>query len=135
MKPARIVLVEDNPGDVYLVELAMKEYGIDYLLTRYQTGDEAVKILCREGTESDTAAPDAILLDLNTPCSDGFEVLLKLKQSPRLAGVPMAVISSSRAMSDKRRTALQCTRYIEKPSQLAEFLSTVGLAIKEMLQT
>ena len=133
MKLAQIVLVEDNPADVYLVELALMENDIPYSLTRFETGEEAVRVLCRDGRPSDTIVPDVILLDLNTPKSDGFEVLLKLKQTPRLSKVPMAVISSSRAASDKHRTALQRTRYIEKPSQLADFLDTVGQAVKEML--
>jgi chemotaxis family two-component system response regulator Rcp1 len=133
MRVAQIVLVEDNPADVYLVELALMENDIRYSLTRFETGDEAVRTLCHDGPPSETLVPDAILLDLNTPRSDGFEVLLKLKQTPRLAKVPMAIISSSRAACDKHRTALQRTRYIEKPSQLADFLDTVGQAVKEML--
>lgn len=133
MIPARIILVEDNPGDVFLVELALQENGIEYLLTRFETGDEAVRALCLEPPAANSVPPDAILLDLNTPRSDGFEVLNKLKEMPRFADVPIAVISSSRAASDKHRTALQRTRYIEKPSQLADFLSTVGQALKEML--
>jgi CheY-like chemotaxis protein len=71
---------------------------------------------------------------LNTPKSDRFQVLIKLKQSPRLAHVPMAVITSSQATSDKYRTGLQGTRYIQKPTQLEEFLTTVGQAVKDMIE-
>ena len=78
--------------------------------------------------------PDAILLDLNTPKSDGFQVLSTLKQAPRLVGVPMAVLTSSQAASDKHRTSLQGARYIQKPSQLDEFLTTVGQAVKDMIE-
>jgi CheY-like chemotaxis protein len=78
--------------------------------------------------------PDAILLDLNTPQSDGFEVLAKLKQCPRLARVPIAVITSSNAISDKHRTGLHGSRYIQKPTQLKEFLASVGQNVKEMLE-
>jgi hypothetical protein len=45
----------------------------------------------------------------------------------------MAILTSSQAVRDKHRAHLQGTRYIEKPSQLEEFLSTVGQAIKEMV--
>ena len=73
-------------------------------------------------------------LDLNTPKSDGFVVLEKLRRAPHLAEVPIAIITSSQAMSDKRRVSLiGRTRYIEKPSQLAEFLTTVGQAVKDLL--
>ena len=135
MKAAQIVLIEDNPADVFLVELALKESGVTYELTKFKSGQEALRTLCPpEGTETSAFVPDAILLDLNTPRSDGFQVLIKLKQAPRLAHVPMAVITSSQAPSDKHRTSLQGSRYIQKPAQLEEFLTTVGQAIKEMLE-
>src|SRR6266566_5419993 len=132
MNPVHIVLIEDNPADVLLIEMALKEKGIPCQLTRFATGEEAVRVLC--GSEgADILRPDAILLDLNTPRSDGFQVLIKLKQFPRFADVPIALLTSSQATSDKHRSRLQGTRYIEKPSQLEEFLATIGQAVKEML--
>jgi len=132
MKPVQIVLIEDNPGDVFLVEMALKENGIPSQLTLFDNGAEALRVLCGTSSEQDFI-PDAILLDLNTPRSDGFEVLIKLKQSPRLSHVPIAILTSSQASSDKHRTAVQSVRFIQKPSKLADFLSVVGQAIKEML--
>ena len=85
MNPAQIVLIEDNPADVFLIELALKENGIVYELTRFASGEEAVQSSLRPDA-SEPFVPDAILLDLNTPRSDGFEVLAKLKQSPRFRG-------------------------------------------------
>jgi len=135
MKAAQIVLIEDNPADVFLVELALQESGVTYELTKFKSGHEALRDLCSpEGTEASAFVPDAILLDLNTPKSDGFEVLIRLKLSPHLAHVPMAIITSSPATSDKHRTSLQGARYIQKPTQLEEFLATVGQAIREMLE-
>jgi len=135
MKASQIVLIEDNSADVLLVELALKENGIPYELKRFKNGQEAVDSLCSVGPlAKDAFHPDAILVDLNTPRSDGFEVLGKLIQNPYLSGVPIAVITSSQARSDRHRTSLMgVVRYIEKPSQLEEFLSTVGRAVKEML--
>jgi CheY-like chemotaxis protein len=132
MTPARIVLIEDNPADVLLFELALKESGIVYELTRYANGEDAVRSLCDPDAMA-TPLPDAILLDLNTPRSDGFQVLIKFRKSPRFATVPIAIITSSRATNDKHRAQLQGTRLIEKPSQLQEFLAIVGGAVKEML--
>jgi CheY-like chemotaxis protein len=131
MKPALIVLIEDNPGDVLLVKMALEENGITHALTQFDSGIEAVENLCAPANRE--LIPDAILLDLNTPGTDGFEALGTLRQSPRLAGVPIAILTSSRAISDKRRAAIQGARYIEKPSQLDAFVSSVGQAVKEML--
>jgi chemotaxis family two-component system response regulator Rcp1 len=134
MKIAQVVLIEDNPADVLLVELALKEAGVACELTTFKSGEEALLLLCPPiGMGSDVFVPDAILLDLNTPRSDGFEVLITLKRTPRLAGVPMAVLSSSQAPSDKHRIALQGTRYLQKPAQLTDFLTTIGKAVQEML--
>jgi CheY-like chemotaxis protein len=132
MNPAQIVLIEDNPADVLLVELALKENGVSSQLTRFASGEEALRVLCEPGG-AEGLVPDAILLDLNTPRSDGFQVLIKLKQFPRFTNVPIAILTSSRATSDKHRSRLQGARYIEKPAQLEEFLATVGQAVKEML--
>ena len=131
MNPAHIVLVEDNPGDVMLVELALKENGVPFELTQFNSGLEALKAL--SAPSANAFIPDAILPDLNTPKSDGFEVLIQLRRSPRLSQVPIAILTSSKARSDKHRAGLQNVRYIEKPSQLADFLATVGQAVKEML--
>ena len=132
MNTVRIMLIEDNPGDILLVELALKENGIAYELTHFNNGEEALRVLF-SSAEANAPVPDAILLDLNTPKSDGFNVLIKLRQSPRFSKTPIAILTSSQASSDKHRSALQGVRYIQKPSQLEAFLATVGAAVKEML--
>jgi CheY-like chemotaxis protein len=133
MNAIRIVLIEDNPGDVYLVELALKETGLPCELIKFASGVEALSVLCPADDAPPPFVPDAILLDLNTPKSDGFQVLNRLKQSPGLAHVPLAILTSSAATSDKHRSALHGVRYIQKPSQLEAFLATIGQAVKEML--
>src|ERR1043166_2184671 len=105
MSASQIVLIEDNPADVLLVQLALKENHVSCQLTTFSSGREALRTLCPPaGAETNTFVPDAILLDLNTPKSDGFEVLDKLKQTPHLAHVPVAIITSSRAAKVKART-------------------------------
>jgi CheY-like chemotaxis protein len=104
-------------------------------MTMFNNGEEALATLCPpEGAGPNTFVPDAILLDLNTPKSDGFSVLIRLRQTPRFAHVPIAIITSSQASSDRARVSrLGSIRYIQKPSHLEAFLSTVGQAVKEML--
>jgi len=132
MKPAQIVLIEDNPADVLLVTMALKENGVEHVLTPFESGQDAIRALCAEPEDSGLV-PDAILLDLNTPGIDGFEALHRFKESPRLCDVPIAILTSSRDRKDKHRAAIQGARYIEKPSQLNDFLMSVGHAVKEML--
>ena len=136
MNAVQIVLIEDNSADVLLVELALKENDIAYELTRFKDGQEAVDALCSAtDTPLNFIHPDAILVDLNTPRSNGFDVLGKLRGNPRFADVPIAIITSSQAARDKHRTGIMSNvRYIEKPSQLEQFLATVGKAVKDMLR-
>lgn len=130
MSTSRIVLIEDNPGDVLLVKKALEANGIVCEMTQFNSGVDAMKVLC----EPEGPVPDAILLDLNTPRSDGFNILVQLKNTPRLADVPVAIITSSQAGSDRARSAaLGAVQYIQKPSRLDEFLSTVGGRIKRIL--
>ena len=135
MSTRRIVLIEDNPADVLLVQKALEANDLACEMTQFDNGREALKVLCPpEDTEADLFVPDAILLDLNTPKSEGFKVLVRLKNTPHLADVPIAVFTSSQATIDKSRSSLLgAARYIQKPSSLEDFLSTVGQAIKEML--
>lgn len=136
MKPAKVVLIEDNPGDVLLMEMALEENGVTCEIIRFRDGEEALRSLCAtNGSAADGLRPDVILLDLNTPKTDGFAVLKQLKETPHLAGVPVAIVTSSRALTDKRRAELLgAARYVEKPSELDQFLSDVGQAVKEMLK-
>ena len=133
MTDCEIVLIEDNPADVYLVQLALKENDVNCHMTTFANGQEALRFLCQPLETQ--IVPNVILLDLNTPKSDGFEVLIRLRGTPHLANVPIAIVTSSQATSDKARTArLGAVRYIHKPSQLQEFIAIVGGAVKEMLR-
>ena len=130
MNTAQLVLIEDNPADVELMRLAVREAGVQCEITLFPNGRDALNTLA---APSLSFQPSAILLDLNTPRTDGFEVHLKLRQLPQLSQVPIAILTSSRARADKHRAALQGARYVEKPSQLQDFLTTVGELIKELL--
>ena len=129
---ARIVLVEDNPGDVYLLEKALQARKLAYELVRYDDGEQALSGLAEE----DVAPPDLILVDLNLPKRGGFEVLTAVRQMPRLVGVPLGVLTSSQAAHDRHRTALiGGARYIQKPPTLDEFIHEVGKAVEELLSS
>jgi CheY-like chemotaxis protein len=133
MKSAQIVVIEDNPADVLLIRKALEQNGIEHSLTRFENGADAIRALCVD-TYDEMLVPDAILLDLSMPRMDGFTALHRLREVPRLAGVPIAILTSSRDSQDKHRASIQGVRYIEKPSQLDDFLKSVGRAVKSMLK-
>jgi chemotaxis family two-component system response regulator Rcp1 len=132
MNPASIVIVEDNPGDVYLLELALRSRGIAYELIRYVDGEEAIRAV-----SADTfAVPDLILVDLNLPRREGFDVLRAIRRIPRLVGIPTGVFTSSDTAKDRHRSVLVgAERYIQKPPTLDEFIEQVGSAVEDLLKT
>jgi two-component system response regulator len=132
---SHIVLIDDSPSDVYLMKLALEESGLQFEMTSFQSGTEALLALCpAAGDAADPLIPDLILLDLNTPCSDGFEVLSRIRGNPGLSHVPVAIITSSASPTDKHRAALGgATTYIKKPTQLRAFMDGVGTAVKQLL--
>ncbi|MDX2149768.1 MAG: response regulator [Bryobacteraceae bacterium] len=117
----QLLMVEDNPGDVYLIRQALREAGFECRMTVAADGDEALGILHRENGEH--RLPDMVLLDLNLPKRSGHEVLREIKSDPQLRRIPVIVLSSSQAESDLRTAYdLHANCYIHKPSTLSEVL-------------
>ena len=133
MDNIRIVIIEDNPADVVLVQKALAENGISPTMTHFQDGLDALEKLCPE-TGSPEIIPDLIILDLRLARSEGLEILEKLRQDRQFAQTPIAIISSSESQEDIQRAAkFGADRYILKPAQWKEFLTQVGGGIKELL--
>jgi len=122
---ARILLVEDNPGDARLMREALQEAGLPHKLTVVQDGPSALAWLRGEAGE-DIARPHLILLDLNLPRLSGHELLRELKADPGLSQIPVVVLTSSTAEEDVRRSyELHANCYIAKPVGLEQLLATV----------
>lgn len=129
-RQVRIVVVEDNRGDVYLLEKALTNRGMHYELIRYSDGEEAIEALSQQSR----CVPDLILLDLNLPRKEGFDVLRSIRGHPWLVGVPVGILTSSDAARDRHRIALiGAERYIHKPPELEEFIERVGDSIEDLL--
>ncbi|HYL74921.1 MAG TPA: response regulator [Bryobacteraceae bacterium] len=107
-----VLLVEDNPGDVRLTELMLENTGIPHRLTVVMDGEQALKRLF----DSAEPKPGLMLLDLNLPKIGGLRVLECLRQDHAFDSVPVAVLSSSSAETEKRRShELGVLAYFEKP--------------------
>src|SRR5271154_764284 len=120
-----ILIVEDNEGDVLLLKEALRESGIAFHLKHLADGEQALVYLNeRRSGEGGVSAPDLVLLDLNLPKRDGWEVLQVLRRSPDLTRTPVVILSSSNAPEDLRRAAsADSLIYIRKPSNLDDFLA------------
>jgi chemotaxis family two-component system response regulator Rcp1 len=98
-----ILLVEDNPGDIRLLQEAFKEGGISSHLNITRDGEQAMAYLRQEGAYSNSPRPAFILLDLNLPRKDGREVLAEIKQDKSLRRIPVVILSTSTNAEDVRR--------------------------------
>lgn len=133
-KPLIIFLAEDNPADVGLVEEALREHEISYVLRLAQDGMEAKHFIDRMGSAPDSPCPDLILLDLNLPKVGGFELLASLRAHPFCAQAPVIMVSSSNAQKDRERaTVMGAAHFFRKPSDLYEFLQ-LGAVVRSLAQ-
>ena len=131
--PPRIVLVEDNPGDVHLLRLALNKAGVVCDLRVLQDGAEGMALARGLGSHRDRV-PDLIVLDLNLPKHDGLEVLAALRAVPEMRGVPVVVFSSSTSPGERARVEeLGASMFLAKPPDLDAFLA-VGDVLRSMLR-
>ncbi|HEX5417854.1 MAG TPA: response regulator [Chloroflexota bacterium] len=125
-RPAEILLVEDNPGDVRLTREALREGKAIHHLNVSRDGVDALAFLRREDPYTDAPRPDLILLDLNLPRKDGREVLAAIKADQALKHIPVVVLTTSQAEQDVARSyELSANCYIAKPVDLDQFMHVV----------
>ena len=130
----KIVIIEDHDPDVFLIKEALGSYGVEYDLTHFSDSEQAVMRLCKAPEHEWSELPDLILLDLNMPRLPGIEVLKCIRETKRLAHVPVAILTSSYSPDDLQETALAgATIYIRKRPILDEFLNAVGSTVSELL--
>lgn len=124
--PADILLVEDNPSDVYLTEVALQEAAIESRLHVTEDGETAMAFLRREARFAEAPRPEIVLLDLNLPGKDGRQVLAEIKSDEALRSIPVIVLTTSTAPSDVARCYdLHANCYITKPVDFDQFESVV----------
>lgn len=125
-RTVNILLVEDNPADVLLTMEALKEGDISHELNVVNDGAEAIAYLRRKGKFTDAVLPDIILLDINLPKKNGFEVLAEIKEDSRLKSIPVIILTTSSAKQDIRKAYdLHANCYIVKPLDFDAFLNVV----------
>jgi CheY-like chemotaxis protein len=131
MARLKILVAEDNRGDVFLMREALLAHGIEHDLFVIQDGAEALAYMERMGKSPDAPCPDVFLLDLNLPKVEGHQLLARFRGHPLCRDTPVIVVTSSDAQRDRERAALLgAARYCRKPSDIDEFMQ-LGAVIKE----
>lgn len=125
--PIKILLVEDNPGDVRLTVEALKRSTVRNNLTVAQDGVEAMAFLHRQAKFARAPRPELMLLDLNLPKKDGREVLKEIKSEEDFKRIPVVVVTTSQAEEDiVKAYGLNANCYITKPVDLDQFIKVVN---------
>ena len=121
-----ILLVEDNPGDVRLIQEALRDgkvWNNPHVVT---DGEAALEFVYRRGIYADAPRPDMVLLDLNLPKKDGREVLAVIKSDADLKRIPVVVLTTSKEEEDVHRAYnLAANCYVTKPVEFEEFMKVI----------
>ncbi|CAN5794747.1 response regulator [soil metagenome] len=122
MRSGDVLLVEDNPSDVYLTQVAFRRSRADSQIHVVEDGVQALSFLRRELPYDSAPRPDLVLLDLNLPRMDGHKVLQTMKDDPDLRSIPVIVLTTSTAEADISRCyENHANCYIAKPVDFDEF--------------
>jgi len=123
-----LLLVEDNPADVRLMQEALKTSRARYRFLVVNDGEDAMTFLRRSDNYADMPVPDVILLDLNLPRKDGREVLSEVKRDEKLRHIPIIVLTMSESSDDIIRCYVDHANcFITKPIDLDKFDEIVRL--------
>ncbi|MDS0474664.1 response regulator [Natrinema sp. 1APR25-10V2] len=128
LSEAVILLVEDNPGDIRLIEEAFSDANIGNTLNTVTDGHAARDFIHQRDAYEDAPRPDIILLDLHLPKVDGKDILYEIKHHPELDDVPVIVLTGlnkdlveSRELNDDADE----DAILEKPVDLGEFVKVI----------
>jgi chemotaxis family two-component system response regulator Rcp1 len=125
-RSAEILLVEDNPGDLELIQEALQSGKVTNHISMATDGEVAMNFLNRARGFENAPRPDLILLDLNLPRKDGFEILKEVRENPELSRIPVVILTSSQTDRDILKSYnLRANCFISKPVDVDEFLTVV----------
>lgn len=123
----KILLVEDSKEDADLVLKSFQKIKIDNEVKVVDDGEKALDFLYKRGEYKEAFTPGLVLLDINLPKLNGFEVLAEIKKHDELKVIPVFILTSSECEEDRWKAySLHANCYIRKPVDLDEFKKIVG---------
>jgi len=125
--PGKILVIEDNPADVFLLRFALNHHKEEYVLELLRDGQEALRFIDQQRTFPDEPEPCVIVLDLNLPGHDGRAVLQAIRDEPLLAHVRVVALSSFVSPRDEAEIQRLGVRlYQAKPMKLDDWIVLAG---------
>ena len=126
MSDIDILLIEDNSGDVRLIERAFETRELPGTLHAVQTGEEALDWLYQRDDFAEAPRPDLVLLDLNLSATSGQDMLEEIKSEPRMKRIPVIILTSSQSEEDLIEVYEKyANAYLLKPVDPEEFADLI----------
>jgi CheY-like chemotaxis protein len=117
-----ILLVEDNEDDILLEQEAIADAKLVNLMFVVRDGEQAMAYLRRQGEFQNAQMPGLVLLDINMPKKNGFEVLNEIKADPALMHIPVVMLTTSDSEADIVKSyAKGACSFITKPMDFDKF--------------
>ena len=130
-----VLLVEDNPADVYLIQKAFAECGHDLRLWFVPNGHDALRLLRKEGPYTHAPAPMLILLDLNLPKLRGEDLLVEVRRMPAYQATPVVVLSAAdEAIAAPTVLGVGANAYVQKPLTFTDFSAAMYAIVNKWLR-
>ena len=121
-RQVEILLAEDNEDDIIIIQEVFADMELTAIISTVRDGEEALAYLRREGKYKMARVPNVVLLDINMPKKNGFEVLEEMKKEPRLQSLPIIMLTMSQREEDVIRSYTNgACSYIQKPVCLDQF--------------
>jgi CheY-like chemotaxis protein len=134
-RPVEILLVEDHPGDVKLLQECLTDEPLPHQLSVVGDGEAAITFLARHAPYMEAPIPDLIILDVHLVTKNGWEVLEWIRATPAVATLPVVMLTGSLSPFDEQeRARLQPTRCLVKPRTLEQYQEIVN-AFREVIQS
>lgn len=125
--PPKIVVVEDNSADVFLLRHALDQHNEEYVLDVLRDGEEAIDFVNRQRSGAYPEEPCVIVLDLHLPKHDGTAVLKVIRQEPALAFVHVVALTTLASPQDEQQIRdLGVRLYKAKPTLVEEWIKLAG---------
>ncbi len=117
-----VILVDDDEDDRFLIQQAFKQQNTEYLLQALQSGQELFQIL-----EHSPELPSLLILDLNMPLMNGFEVIKRLRTHSEYCSIPIVILTTSDAEADRKRAReLGANSFVTKPPSLDQLIKIIA---------
>jgi two-component system response regulator len=121
MSQTKILIIDDNPGDILILKHCLDELDKNYELIELADGEAALRFVQDERARRESPIPCVMLLDLRLPRHSGLEVLKAVREEPVLAHVSVLVLSSVASPAEQAEIRNQGAHYRAKPADLNEF--------------